>query len=87
MLFGRHVGKTFNHMYQEETHYCQWGVMTAESGEPCSTGLIRLAQFCVDRECGEASDSIPQRMVIDEMDEEEELEEEFVEVGQQDGDL
>jgi len=54
-MFGKHQGKTFSWILEQDAAYCQWVLMTMESsGESCSNQFRRLAQYLIQAEHREA---------------------------------
>ena len=44
VTFGKYSGVEYRRIL-EDLSYCQWVLYTAESGELCSAGLMRLARY------------------------------------------
>ena len=51
----------FQEIYLNDQSYCQWVLMTRESGDSCSDGLKRFASYIVAKEQQEAYLDVPVR--------------------------
>ena len=46
LFFGKHVGKTFSHVFDNLPSYAQWVIRTAqEHGDETQPQLLRLAKY------------------------------------------
>ena len=53
MLLGKHAGRTFCWIYDQEKTYAQWALQTVESGDMIDKQLARLARYVASREMTE----------------------------------
>ena len=58
---GKHAGRTMEEVFQYTT-YVQWVLMTAETGDEPSAGLMRMARYFVMREQEEAARQMEEQM-------------------------
>ena len=50
LLFGKHVGQTFSHVFDNLPSYAQWVIRTAqEHGDEAQPQLLRLAKYLARR--------------------------------------
>ena len=54
VMFGKHKGKTFHWVTNNDPSWCKWVVMSAEQEIDCSEGLRRLARHHINLESQEA---------------------------------
>jgi len=62
LTFGRHAGKTYDFVYLNHASYCQWILMTTESGDDACPQLIKFARYLATREARDPGDVPAGRM-------------------------
>ena len=54
VLFGRHMGKTYKEVYQNNPDYCEWVIRTANTETNPSPGFTKFARWIEHQEKKEA---------------------------------
>ena len=62
MNFGKYLGQTYNTVWVNDPSYCQWALLTVESGDATGDGLARFAQYVATREARGPNDIPAGRM-------------------------
>ena len=62
LTFGKHAGQTFDWAYLNDMAYCQWIMMTMESGDSSCPQLKKFARYLATREARDPGDIPAGRM-------------------------
>ena len=66
LTFGKHAGQTYDYAYLNDMAYCQWIMMTMESGDSSCQQLKKFARYLATREARDPGD-IPAGRMDDEL--------------------